>query len=64
MKELISNKYNLENISLSIDSLMEDSVDSTINDIVKLINYENFAKANINLDDIFLYLEYQTIKLD
>lgn len=64
MKELISNKYNLENISLSIDSLLEDSVDSTINDITKLINYEYFKKANIDLEDIYLYLEYQTIKLD
>ena len=61
MKELICNKYNLENISLSIDNLLDDSIDSTIKDITKLINYEDFIKAKINIDDISLYSEYSNM---
>ena len=60
MKQLIVEKYNLNNISLTLDNLI--SLDSTISDIEKLINYENIVKSGINVDDISLYLEYK--KLD
>lgn len=59
MKQLIVEKYNLNNIALTLDNLI--SLDSTISDISKLINYENIVKSGINIDDISLYLEYKKI---
>lgn len=61
MKQLIANKYNLENINLTIESLMEDNIDKTINDINMLINYENFISSGINIDDVMLYLDYNKL---
>jgi len=59
MKELITNKYKLEHINLSIDSLVTDNIDKTIDDIKKLINYEYIMKSGLNIDDISLYLDYK-----
>jgi len=61
MKELIVNKYQLENIKLTIDSLLEDNLQNTIDDIKSLINYENITFSGLNLEDISLYLEYKKI---
>lgn len=58
MKELIVNRYNLENITLTTDSLLSDNIDKTISDIKILINSENIKVSGINLDDIYLYMEY------
>lgn len=58
MKELIINKYNLENITLTTDSLLSDNIDKTISDIKMLMNSENIKMSGINLDDIYLYIEY------
>ena len=59
MKELIVNKCNLENINLTIESLLADNIDKTCNDIKNLINYENIIKSGITIDDITLYLDYK-----
>ena len=59
MKELIVNKCNLENINLTIESLLVDNIDKTCNDIKNLINYENIIKSGITIDDITLYLDYK-----
>ncbi len=61
MKQIISNKYNLQNISLSIDSLTVDNIDNTISDINKLITYEDLISSNISLEDIALYIEYNNM---
>ena len=62
MKELIVNKYQLENITLVIDNLLADNIDNTINDISILYDYENILASNIKIEDINLYLEYEKIK--
>jgi hypothetical protein len=62
MKELIVNKYQLENITLAIDNLLEDNIDNTIKDVKTLLNYEYLLESKINLEDINLYLEYEKIK--
>ena len=54
MKELIVNKCNLENINLTIESLLIDNIDKTCNDIKNLINYENIIKSGISIEDITL----------
>ena len=59
MKELIVNKYNLENVTLTTESLLNDNIDKTISDIKTLINSENIKTSGINTDDIYLYMEYQ-----
>ena len=61
MKQLISDKYNLGNIKLSTDSLLDENIERTISDIRLLINYENIVKSGINIDDIALYLDYSKL---
>ena len=61
LKMLIVDKYNLEHINLTTDQLMDDSLDNTINEIHKLIEYENILKSGLSLEDITLYLEYQKL---
>ena len=59
MKELIVNKYNLENVTLTTETLLNDNIDKTISDIKTLINSENIKMSKINIDDVYLYMEYQ-----
>ena len=59
MKELIVNRYNLENISLTTDLLTPDSIDKTIEDINKIIDYEYFTISGLKEEDISLYLDYK-----
>ena len=59
MKELIVNRYNLENISLTTDLLTPDSIDKTIEDISKIIDYEYFTISGLKEEDISLYLDYK-----
>lgn len=61
MKQLISDKYNLGNIKLSTDSLLDENIERTISDIRLLINYEDIVKSGINIDDISLYLDYSKL---
>ena len=61
MKQLIVDKYNLGNIKLTIDSLVDDNVNRTISDIKSLINYENIVNSGLNLDDVSLYLDYNKL---
>lgn len=62
MKELIVNKYNLEHVTLTIESLMPDDIDKTLENIKTIINYENIIASGINMDDITLYLDYKKME--
>ena len=57
MKQVIIDKYALEHINLTIESLEPDSVEKTINDIKLLIDYEDMLMSKINLDTIKLYFD-------
>mgnify|MGYP006916022975 CR=1 FL=1 len=61
IKQIIVDKYNLENINLSTEILQKDNMDKTLNDINSLIDYEYFLISGINLDDVDLYMEYQKL---
>ena len=62
MKELIVNKYNLEHITLTVESLLPDDIDKTLENIKTIINYENIIASGINMDDITLYLDYKKME--
>ena len=57
IKEIIVDKYNLENITITLEMLQKENVAKTISDIESLINYDNLVTSGINLEDIQLYLE-------
>ena len=59
LKELIVNKYNLENISITKEALLTDNLSKTMEDITILINNENIILSGINVDDVYLYIEYK-----
>ena len=61
MKQLIVDKYNLEHINISIEDLVPESIDNTIENINNLIINEDIITSGINVDDIELYLEYKKI---
>ena len=61
MKQLIVDKYNLGQINLTIDNLVDDNLEKTIADIKQLIDYENIINSGINVDDIALYSEYNKL---
>ena len=62
IKQIIADKYNLENISISMDSLTSDNIEKTISDINLFINYEYFKETGLNTSDIDLYMEYSKIR--
>ena len=62
IKQIIADKYNLENISLSMDALTSDNIEKTISDINSFINYEYFKETKLDILDIDLYMEYSKIK--
>ena len=59
MKQLIVDKYNLGHINITLDNLIDNNVNNTIDDFAKLINYENIISSGINIDNVSLYLEYK-----
>lgn len=61
IKEIIVNKYNLENITITLEMLQKENVEKTISDIESLINYDNLVTSGINLEDIRLYLDAEKI---
>ena len=61
IKQIIVDKYNLENITISKEILEKDNLDKTLNDINSLIDYEYFKVSGLNVDDINLYMEYQKV---
>ena len=62
IKQIIADKYNLENISISMEALTPDNIGKTIADINMLIDYEYFKESKLDTDDIDLYMEYGKIK--
>ncbi len=61
MKQLIVDKYNLDNVKLTIDNLMDSNLENTLKDIKLLIDYENVVTSKINISDLELYLEYKKL---
>ncbi len=64
IKEIIVDKYNLENITLSIEVLEDGNLEKTLNDINSLINYEYFSRSGVKVEDVDLYIEYQKMMGD
>ena len=61
MKQLISDKYNLEHVKISEDALMDENIEKTIDDIELFIKYEDIVASWINIDDVSLYLNYTNL---
>lgn len=61
MKQLIVDKYNLGQINLTIENLIDDNLEKTIADIKLLIDYENIINSGINVNDVALYSEYSKL---
>lgn len=61
IKQIIADKYNLDNITLSMELLQVDNLERTIGDIKTLINYENLKISGINTNDVDLYIEYSKL---
>ena len=62
IKQIIADKYSLENINISMDALTEDNIEKTMKDIKMLIDYEYFMASKLSLSDIDLYIEYNKMK--
>ena len=62
IKQIISDKYTLENINISMEALTEDNIEKTIKDINMLIDYEYFKLSGLKIEDIDLYIEYSKVK--
>lgn len=60
IKQLIVEKYNLNNIFLTFDNLL--NLEATQKDVNLMLMYDNIMNSGIKLDDIDLYLEYEKIK--
>ncbi len=60
IKQLIVDKYNLNNISLTMDNLL--NLEATLKDIDIMLAYDNIQSSGIKLDDINLYVEYEKFK--
>lgn len=52
IKSIISNRYKILNINLEKEDLEEDSIESLIEDVEKIVNYNNINKCDLNIDDI------------
>ena len=61
IKQIIADKYKLENINLPEEVLQPENLEKTIADINCLINYEYYLKSKINAQDVDLYMEYSKL---
>lgn len=61
MKEIISNKYKLEGMTIDPEYLQEENIENTMEDINSIIRYEDICNSSISLDDIDLYLKLDEI---
>ena len=61
IKEIIVDKYNLENITITLEMLQKENIEKTISDIEGLLNYEDLISSGIKIDDIKLYLEAEKL---
>ncbi len=62
MKQVIADKFQLDGINLLPESLEEDNLEKTMEDINDLINYEDICQSEVDIDDIELYLEFEKMK--
>lgn len=60
IKQVIVEKYNLNNILLTQDSLI--NLEATQKDVELMLAYDNIEHSGIKIDDINLYMEYEKIK--
>ena len=60
MKQVISDKYTLDGVKLTVEQLEKDNVPKVLNDIKILINYEYIVRSNIDLADIKLYFDIKS----
>jgi len=58
LKQVIVDKFKLEGINLTIESLEDDNLEKTMLEIKDLIDYEDICASEVDIDDIELYLEY------
>ena len=59
IKELIVDRYHIDNINISVNDLEVDNVENTIMDINKILIYENILRSSIKLNDIDFMLEVE-----
>ena len=63
LKQVIVDKYVLDGVKLTIEQLEAESIDNTISDIEKLVNYENILRSGLKLEDIKLYFDVKDLKI-
>ncbi len=61
IKQIIADRYKLENINLPEEALLVENLEKTVNDINTLINYEYLKTSGINTKDVDLYIEYNKL---
>lgn len=59
IKELIVDRYHIDNINISVNDLEVDNVENTIMDINKILIYENILRSSIKFNDIDFMLEVE-----
>lgn len=52
IRSIISNRYKILNIALEKEALEEDSIDSLIADVEKIVDFHNIRKSGLKLEDI------------
>ncbi len=57
MKELIVDRYRLDNINITTAALEKENIEGTMEDIKTLLKYENMVRSGIKFEDIEFILE-------
>ena len=63
MKQVIVDRYHLDGLNLTIESLEADNLENTMKDIKTLLLYEDIIHSNLKLDDVKFYLEAEKMDL-
>lgn len=62
MKQVIVDRYHLDGLKLTIESLEKDNLENTMKDIQTLVLYEDILSSGLVLDDVKFYLEVEKLK--
>ena len=57
MKELIVDRYRLDNVNITTTDLEKENMDNTMEDIRNLLKYENIVRSGIKFEDVEFILE-------